>query len=245
MNVLLATSRGMGIRERLHNTFDHAVVERGAAFKHLTAKIPEALKFVTKQGLPTHVYVLAGSNDITEKLVSDSNHYWYTEVICVVDKDLAVIGLKQSIDDCARTIKSNGATPVFCTITNTNIDLYNHSLLANNNTSVLHHSPYYSTMQINITSTIEEINRYIIEINKRNNVSTPHCHSAIRKKRGRGKGYRVYDWSLLKDGLHATPQTKDLWAESIRAAIKNNDRKGQSDEEMKSPERSWKRTRRS
>ena len=251
MNVLLATSRGCGINPLLpKGTLDNQVVIRGGLFKKLTSEVSGAVKNLVHCGLPTHVYVLAGINDITEKLTSTNPSYWYTEVIFVNNKDSVVQDLKESIDDCAHTIKRCGARPVFCTITNMNLDKYNNHLLSRPitkqpSTSILHHSDFYAQMQEQLNLAIQEINHYIVKVNRDNKVSTPNCHTAIRKKMGRGKGYHITDWSLLYDGLHATDATKKEWARIILAAIKcNKRRRAQSDDEMHSPEPCWKRLRR-
>ena len=126
MNVLIATSRGKGIAGRLpKGVIDHAEVCSGAKLKSLSAKIPAIVNPLSKIGLPTFVYVLGGSNDITEKITSTNPHYWYTEVIFVKEKDSVVSDVKKSIDECARTIKKAGGIPVFCTITDCNLQHYN------------------------------------------------------------------------------------------------------------------------
>ena len=75
-------------------------------------------------------------------------------------------------------------------------------------------------MQENLNVTIDEINNYIMQTNKDNSVATPHCHSAIRKRSGKGR-YRL-NWDGLKDGVHGNSVTRTLWSKSIAAAIKIN-----------------------
>ena len=78
-------------------------------------------------------------------------------------------------------------------------------------------------------------------------MATPHCHSAIRKHRGRaGAGYYFFDFRALYDGLHADNTSKGgktvrkLWAKALRAAmIKNFDTHCDHDDAPPPPKRPW------
>ena len=74
------------------------------------------------------------------------------------------------------------------------------------------------------------------------------CHTAIRKRRGTGKGYYKFMYNNLYDGVHGTDKIKGKWADAIKGAIRNNRGQGKRkrgeddhDENAKSPRRSWRR----
>ena len=167
---------------------------------------------------------MGGIPDVTEKLKSKYYAYKYTETIYVEDPEITVSRFKDNLLNCADSIKSLGAIPVFCTITRCNINDYNNSLLQKGSTSILYHQDHYSDMQEVLNQVIDKINSIIKETNQSNHLSTPHCHSAITKRRGTKGGYRIYAWELLRDGVHGTEKTLQAWADSLSAAIKCNRR---------------------
>ena len=97
-------------------------------------------------------------------------------------------------------------------------------------------------MQENLEDAIDDINAFIKHYNRTNQVSTPHCHTAIIRRRGRKGGYKINDWKALHDGVHGTKATIQAWADSIGAAIRLNTASNlDSDDDFRSPKRSWKR----
>ena len=110
-------------------------------------------------------------------------------------------------------------------------------------------------MQGHVNTVIDTLNTYIIQKNAGNGMATPHLHKAIRVRRGRkGHNYYAHVWDKLHDGVHPTENTIELWAASIQAAIKinrktpthhndTNTMSSDSDQENKSPKRSWRRER--
>ena len=107
-------------------------------------------------------------------------------------------------------------------------------------------------MQTKVSHIIKELNTFIINFNADRHLATPLCHRAIVRRHGKGKkGYYKTHWDRLKDGIHGTKQTRQEWGNSLTAAIRNN--RGlrtpakrdlvPSDDEMRSPKRSWKRER--
>ena len=151
--------------------------------------------------------------------------------------------MKRDLTTCATKIKNAGATPCFATIAPSNKENYNYYLLHNGDTRTLYHTPYYTEMQDRLDDTINEINTFIIETNSSNNMSTPMLHKAIKQRRGKSpKGYHIFAWENLYDGVHAEDATKDTWAESIAQAISKNRARHynpSSSDEDKSPKRVW------
>ena len=114
--------------------------------------------------------------------------------------------LKDKFSSIAKTINDKGGKPMFCTITNTNIAHYNNSQ-KNSHPQILVHR--YDTMQADITYIIDELNYYLRQLNKENKVSTPFCHGVLRTKKGKtGKHYHTDNWEGLRNGLHATLDTR-------------------------------------
>jgi hypothetical protein len=192
----------------------------------------------------THIYFLAGIPDITEKYTSTNPHYLYTECIHTEDPQHTIDRLKNDITHTNETILSLGAIPIFCTITHCNISMYNNFLLKRHKTSVQHHTQFYQDMHTRISHIIDTVNNFITATNRNNNMSTPLLHSCIKKKRGRAKkGYYIYKWDNLYDGLHGNDTTREHWARSLHIAITKNrspSTHNSDTEENLSPKRSWK-----
>ena len=60
---------------------------------------------------------MGGNPDVTEKIKSKYYAYKYTETIYVEDPEVTVSRFKHNLLNCADSIQSLGAIPVFCTIT--------------------------------------------------------------------------------------------------------------------------------
>ena len=95
---------------------------------------------------------------------------------------------------------------------------------------------------------IDQVNNYITGKNIKHQVSTPYCHSAIKTRKGRTKHFNTNNWEGLYDGVHASQETTQKWANSINTSIKYNRtyRKctlpsDSEDDTTKSPKRSWRR----
>ena len=93
-------------------------------------------------------------------------------------------------------------------------------------------------MQQNLDSAVNIINGFIKQTNRENEVSTPSCHNVIIKRKGRKGHYRINDWTMLRDGIHGTYETRNLWAKALKAAMDLN-AQADADQAMSSPKRSW------
>ena len=249
MNILIATSRGGGIKSRMPRN-EHRVMSRvypGARIKTLTSKADKILKNLRCNTRDTHVYIMGGINDVTHKI----RGWNYTEVIYTEEPHKTITRIIKDIDDCAEKIKSHGAKPIFSTIAACDIARYNTHMLEDKHwTHTLKHTDKYEDMQTRLEQTVEEVNKYIIHINQSTSTSTPFTHSIVHKRRGKRPHYYKWDYKMLWDGVHGTEKTKQGWAHCISKAIQTN-RKRQTqsldtdtDEESKSPKRSWKVERR-
>ena len=246
MIYLVASSRGGGLKKRLARLGERVVddVVGGGRLRKLADRAVKLLPppYSTPPTQPLHVYIVAGIPDITEKY-SSHTHTHYTECIYTAEPADTIDRLKSEIAHCAKKIKDAGATPCFAALAPTNIEKYNLHLLHGGDTHTLYHTQHYDDMQDRLNYTVNEINTYIIETNSSNNMSTPMRHKAIKERRGKSpKGYHIYKWEGLYDGVHGTDETKDMWAQSIAQAIRKNRARHyttHSDEE-KTPKRVWK-----
>ena len=192
---------------------------------------------------PHHIYILAGIPDITEKYSLHEHPYHYTESIYTEDPAKTYQRVKNDIIQCAHKITEAGATPCFTTIATCNIEKYNKHLLHERKTNTLYHTAHYAEMQDRLNDITNELNTFIIETNSSHNMSTPMLHKAIKERRGKApKGYHIYTWENLYDGVHGTKETKNKWAESIAQAILKIRARHyiSSSEEEQTPKRVWK-----
>lgn len=245
MNILVAASRGGGLQERVKDFTLYSEVIPGGKIAMLTSKALSMLPSPHQTVGTTHVYIMGGIPDITQKLKTQHprNHPTYTECIYTDPIPSTISKIKHEIDKCAKKILDKGAKPCFCTITSCDIAKYNRNLLQRRKTHTLHYTQQYTSMQTNLETALEDINKYILETNRKHNMSTPFCHTVIRKRKGKSpKHYYKHQYDLLWDGVHGNQETRDKWGRAIEGAIRNNRGKrnhSDSEEENKSPKRSW------
>ena len=189
---------------------------------------------------------MAGIPDTTTLVKNMHNGKHYKETILAKSNDEIITHLKESFDNSAKSVREAGGKPIFCTITGMDISKYNKTLLMKGKTHTLLHQDQYTVWQNHIDTIIQITNAHIIELNREEKVATPHCHSAIRKHRGRsgkhsGKhsGHYITDYSMLYDGLHAGDKCKKLWAKAIMGAIKKNQDRYCDMDAPQTPKRSW------
>ena len=145
----------------------------------------------------------------------------YQELVFWEDPESAVPRLTEKLNNTITEISNTNATPIICTIPPAVIHKWNETRLTQNKTCTLKYADKYSQMQRKLTDTLIEINRHIININTTNNVHTPKLADTILRKKGRGKGYRLFD-KKLGDGVHADEDTRKIWAKQILEAILQN-----------------------
>ena len=244
MNIIVSSSRGGGLKEYLPSG-TIVDVNPGGKLKVLKHKAVSLLPPPHRLNRKPHVYILGGVPDITELAKSSSPDFWYRESIFVHDSAPTIDKVKAEIMSCQAHIIKQGAVPIFCTIAKFNLNIYNNSLLKDGKTSILYHSDHYDDMQIRIDEVIDSVNDFIIKINRDIHMKTPCVHTCIKERRGSsGHGYYTYNWGLFKDGLHARPRLYQNWAKSLKVAFRKNRENEDSEEENRSPKRSWRREKR-
>ena len=256
MNILLASSRGVGLaslvgKEEPLAKFSSTIIKPGGKLSTLRKEAAKIIPSENHCSAIPHVYILAGVPDITTKVSHQQGHRTYTESILIGDTEDKIKHIKDEIDTCEAEIRRRGAKPIFCTISLMNITHYNNFLLNTGRTYELRHEARYNTMQTQIEHIIAKVNTHIRLTNRTNSVSTPFLHSTVLKRHGKGRrGYYKPDWNTLYDGIHATDTTKEKWANTLTTAISYNRKLKQrkrkhssSEEEPQSPKRSWLRER--
>ena len=245
MDVVVASSRGRNIKKHLPlGTI--CDFKSGGKLKTLTP-IAKAITPTYNQPRRPHVYFLCGVPDISELVKSpNQNEYFYREAIYVEKPEATFERVTKLLDKSQRDILKHGALPVFATIPQFNIEIYNNYMLTDERpqTNHLHHTTQdYNVMQKNLMEAIDRINGYISHINKKVGASTPFLHDTVKQYRGRkGKRYYAYMWGRYRDGLHPGDDLLKKWAEVLSNTFRINREKDVPDEES-SPKRAWKKTR--
>ena len=253
MDVVVASSRGFELEEGLKKEFKDIFPPgtlikaiTGGKLKHLTPLAKELTPSYTHSKRP-HIYFVCGVPDISEIVRSpNKTHYFYKEVIYVEEPEKTIERVKELLDTTQRDIIKHGALPVFSTIPQFNIEIYNNHMLTckKPKTKHLHHTKTdYDTMQKNLMQSIDQINGYISHINKKVGASTPFLHDTVKESRARkGSKYYAYKWKRYRDGLHAGEYLTKTWAQVLSNTMRINRAKEDSDDEG-SPKRAWKKTR--
>ena len=244
MNLLMTSSRGVGIEGKIRDDVLEwggltTKVISGGTFSELAEAAITLLPPPSHNSNTPHVYFLAGIPDATTLLKDDNPGQNYKEVILTKSEQELIDHLRLEIVTTSNRIRDAGGRPIFSTITNIDLTKYNTSLLKRGKTHALQHQDSYDTMQTQLDNIFTQTNNFIVNHNRHNNVATPHCHSAIRKHKGRsGAGYYFTDYQMLYDGIHGGDKAKSLWAKAIKGAIKKNyDRF--CEDFPSSPKRSW------
>ena len=244
MNVVFASSRGLSLE---HVAPKNILVSAtpGGKLKQLKEAaeqiIPPPCGLVKRR---KHIYFLCGITDLTH--LEKSYSHRYKECVFTGDPHKAADDYCQNLTKCQNDILNRGALPIFCTVPNMNIAIYNNFMLSQGKTSHLKHQNQYSKMQEDLETAINSINSQIHQINKKIHVSTPFLHETIRKRMGRkNRRYNVYMWDKFYDGLH--PPRDPLkpmpllqeWMGIIQNAVQLNENLEDSEEEASEEESSF------
>ena len=193
----------------------------------LCAQAQSILSSVTSPG-HHHVYFIGGYCDIPRRIKCPLPNLFrhrrpaiYEEYIFVEPQDTAVQRMALTFRDTATVVKELGATPVFCTIPPSCLEVWNRTRLSQKKTSLLSHYLDYPIMQESLLATTIEINHHITQINHENSVHTPFLADTIVKKPGKDKKHRAH-YSRLSDGVHPSNDTKIMWANKLMRAIVKN-----------------------
>ena len=220
MIILAGSSRAGGLQSGLPDVSETICIS-GGRISVVTEEVVASLSHKNTTNQTIQVYIMAGLCDFTRKIKNYRQNY--TECVFDSDPEEAITRVISAFNKCIQDIQNAGATPVLCTITSANIAQYNLELLHQRWTRHLEYSKDYDSMQIKLNQTIDAINNYITATNHNAGLSTPHTHSAIKKRCGNGRRARYrYNWKGLLDGVHADSDTKIKWAQSIQSAIRRN-----------------------
>lgn len=238
MNIIVATSRGVGLADRLADINTKVYVHPGGKLSEMTDKIVKSLTPPGSPSTKTHIYFVSGIPDITTRI---QEHPYHQEIVYTENPIDTFNRIKAGIINANNKILSAGAIPIFCTIPSTKILKYNNFRLQKRRTNRLYYKDNYSIMQRKLESALDLINEEITAINVANDMSTPYLHVIIKKGTGTKEDRKyTYYYNKLYDGVHATDKTKKSWATTIRQAIKKNrPTLEEEEEEISSPKRSW------
>ena len=238
MNIVVASSRGRGLKEFLPTKTKVKVIGGGS----INRLKNEAMKLLPPPHgrKRAHIYFVCGIPDITslDRIPGEN----YSESVYQELPHVTVDRYVKKIKNCQNFFVERGAVPVFATIPRVNLAKYNLYLLLNKITSHLKHSDQYKIMQENLDQAIDNINDQIYEINNKIKVSTPFLHHSIRERRGcKGKRYTSFRWEKLFDGLHASKDLHPVWAEILSKSFALNNLLLE-DSESEEEERPWRRS---
>jgi DNA-binding phage protein len=96
---------------------------------------------------------------------------------------------------------------------------WNLTRLGQGKTSRLDYRDNYESMQLDLESAVEEVNNFIVEINKTNQMATPLTHTVLFKQK-HGKRFTLY--GNLSDGCHPNESTILKIIKSFNRAITLN-----------------------
>ena len=119
MNILVATSRGRDLNSLIPTT-THKVTCRvypGAGIPKLTSEATKILQNPAYITQDTHIYIMGGINDITEKLKGPN----YTEIVYTHDTDETANKVINYLETCSTQIRTHGAKAIFTTLTSCDI----------------------------------------------------------------------------------------------------------------------------
>ena len=229
MDIIIASSRGEGLETELkkhHPSPNHVKVifSSGARINNIKYTAMSIAKQNPHQNI--HFYVLGGYCDVSERISyhikTGHSSKKYEEFVFEEDPESAVPRVSGLIDDASRLMNTTNTTPVFCTIAPSYLHTWNKIRLSQHQTCMLkHNDQQYQDMQKNMIYSIVEINKHIVRTNISNNMHTPKLADVVIRKKGKGRGYRLFA-DKFRDGVHPTDDTRERWAELILSAIKIN-----------------------
>ena len=233
MDIIVASSRGKGLQsllKKLHPSPHklHVISTSSATLDTIATKAKSFIDNAQPSSDRIHVYIIGGYCDLTERVTADmcfkGRMRNYEEVLFWEDSEMAATRLQcliHMIHADITTHQDGVAIPIFCTIPPAHIETWNKTRLSQHKTCTLKHTDKYPDMQRNLNNSIIEINKSIIHINEHYALFTPKIADTVMKKRGRTKGYKLFEKALV-DGVHATDETRESWAGKIMDAITRN-----------------------
>ena len=211
MNILIASSRGGGLDRHVESHIHvESYVYPGANIDRLTQIVKHKIPPPYLNTTPTHVYLLTGIPDITQKIKGGSHHKPYTECIYTGNTRVTVSNIKDKLDQFEKAVKDKKAIPIFCTITNMNIQLYNEHLLKTHKTHTLHHTANYHKMQPLIDTIIYQVNYREKHCKQSQHTILPQCHTHQKGKQENTQQillHRQLGWAFGRGTRHIRHKT--------------------------------------
>ena len=144
----------------------------------------------------------------------------YEEVIFNESPHEAITRVQDLYRSVSEKVSKNRVKPCFATIPPMSLETWNSTRLKQHKTSFLIHHKHYDSMQENLIKSVIEINKFIINLNISNEMTTPYLASTILCNVP-GKKMRVH-YSRFSDGVHPKKELNTKWAKKIRNAIRDN-----------------------
>ena len=229
MDILIASSRGNYITEKLIKTHPHPenlhiYSESSLKLSDAIVQVPSIMKEINPHRHPTcHVYLIAGLCDVTYRDFDPaySKNTVYEEVIFNEDQNDAFNRVSSTITELSDKIVSHGGTPCFATIIPSNLEIWNNIRLNQHKTAFLLHHPQYKDMQESMISVINRLNRFIMDTNNSKNMYTPLLADTIITNRGYNVPPR-YHWNRMADGVHPGVSLIAKWVKRTVEAMSIN-----------------------
>lgn len=255
MNIIMATSRGRGLKEQLlkANISAKVLVRPGHRYRALTQEAAEIIRASSENPNNIHVYFLAGYTDLTNM----EKQGLYQEVTFRESPEEAESRLKSEIQHTTDVISQLGAKVCFATVVPGSIISWNQTRKNQRKTTHLKYEHLYNSWQDNLNKAVILINKTIIQINISHNMHTPKTHECVMSIRKKGK-YRFQFNKLSKDGVHPTHQSLQHISRSLSKSITINRQRNtpsdnppstmfspkhttsETESELDSPKRHWK-----
>ena len=227
-DIVIASSRGKRLEELVRqghpSPSNVEVIVRSSATLSTLKSI--ALDIIRKS--PTdniHMYIVGGYCDLTQVISSTKYSYdkqfRHEEVVFWEGPETAVPRVTKAIHDTYNALNKTHITPTFCTIPPAFLHKWNRTRLGQHKTCMLKHTDKYDDMNQRLMDSCIRLNKEIIRLNTTHNAFTPKLADTVILKQGKHKGYKKFEHAL-EDGVHASDDTKKLWAGLILDAIMRN-----------------------
>ena len=227
-DIVIASSRGEGLEELIRQGHPSPQNVEVIYQSSATLSIIKSMALNLIRNSPTddiHLYILGGYCNLTQVISSTRHSYGrtfkYQEVVFWEDPETAVPRVTNAIHDTFNALNKTHIKPIFCTIPPAFLNIWNKTRLRQHKTSILKHTDKYDNMNLRLMDSCIRINKEIIRLNATHNAFTPKLADTVILKQGKHKGYKKFEHAL-EDGVHASDNTKQLWAGLILDAIMRN-----------------------
>ena len=144
MNILVSASRDGGMKDRIEGFTIRSEVMQGGRLYAITYRALKCIPSPRRAIGNTHVYIMGALPDITQKIHTPSKHHTYpnTECIYTESPSQTVHRLKSEIKNLPKNHQE-----FFCIITSCDIAKYDHNLLKQHHSALLHQRLQHNAKQ--------------------------------------------------------------------------------------------------